>query len=466
MKKKINFSKVTTTFIQSLPVKLAGSLFLIFNLAGSCSDPSEIGLVLDPTTNQIGVFYTEIPLSTTMVLYDSFNTTSQGRLVIGGDVDDFFGTTESIGFSRLSFNPNAAKPNNEAIFDSAKFTINVQATDGIGFDAPKSYRVHRLLEPILDTSYYNFSHLRFSEETIAEGSFIIKPDTANLLTMDVKAELAAELFEKLTTNDPAFTNIFTFRDYFPGIAITGNVTDNANISAAVGNGTGMTLYYHYANDTVSRTFPINTIQSRHFNHVKNDRSGTPTSVMTERGVAYDIPGDIVGGKANLGMFVKIDTSPLDIFLDTLENITFNQILMELGPIEEFPEFKRPTRNMVLYFATENNRLYTRFDGAVVAVQTENASQTSFGPDGNVVPSTGNQNSLSLNPETRLFRNQITSYINAIHRNGLIRTDLFLYPNFPSAPNNPVSTDESKRTLRQYKVNKDRIMLKVFYTRIR
>lgn len=466
MKKRINFSKVTTIFIQSLPVKLVGSLFLILYLAGSCSDPSEIGLVLDPGTNQIGVFYAEIPLSASLVLYDSFNTTSQGRLVVGGDVDEFFGTTESIGYSRLSYNPNAAKPNNEAIFDSAKFTINVQATDGIEFDAPKTYRVHRLLEPILDTSYYNFSQLRFSDETIAEGSFIIQPDTSNLLRMDVKAELAAELFEKLTTNDPAFSNIFTFRDYFLGIAITGNATDNANISAAVGNGTGMILYYHYENDTVSRTYPINTIQSRHFNEVKNDRSGTPISVMTERGVAYEIPGDIVGGKANLGLFVKIDTSPLDIFLDTLENITFNQILMEIGPIQEYPEFKRPTGNMVMYFATEDNKLYTRFDGALIAVQSESARQTSIGPDGDIVPSSGSENFLSLDPESRLFRNQVTSYINAIYRDGLVRTDLFLYPKFPSVPQNPSNSDESKRTLREYKVNKDQIVLKIFYTRIR
>lgn len=449
-----------------MPVKLVGSLFLILYLAGSCSDPSEIGLVLDPGTNQIGVFYAEIPLSASLVLYDSFNTTSQGRLVVGGDVDEFFGTTESIGYSRLSYNPNAAKPNNEAIFDSAKFTINVQATDGIEFDAPKTYRVHRLLEPILDTSYYNFSQLRFSDETIAEGSFIIQPDTSNLLRMDVKAELAAELFEKLTTNDPAFSNIFTFRDYFPGIAITGNATDNANISAAVGNGTGMILYYHYENDTVSRTYPINTIQSRHFNEVKNDRSGTPISVMTERGVAYEIPGDIVGGKANLGLFVKIDTSPLDIFLDTLENITFNQILMEIGPIQEYPEFKRPTGNMVMYFATEDNKLYTRFDGALIAVQSESARQTSIGPDGDIVPSSGSENFLSLDPESRLFRNQVTSYINAIYRDGLVRTDLFLYPKFPSVPQNPSNSDESKRTLREYKVNKDQIVLKIFYTRIR
>nr|MBI1231830.1 DUF4270 family protein [Cytophagales bacterium] len=449
-----------------MPVKLSASLGLILYMTGSCSDPSEIGLVLDPGSNQIGVFYTEIPLSASMVLYDSFNTTSQGRLVIGGDVDPFFGTTSSIGYSRLSFNSNAAKPNNEAIFDSAAFTINVQATDGADFSTPKTYRVHRLMEPILDTSYYNFNELHFSDETIAEGSFIIKPDTANLLRMNVKAEVASELFQKLTSNDPVFSNIFTFRDYFPGIAITGDVSDNANISAAVGNGTGMILYYHYQDDTVSRTYPINTIQSRHFNQVISDRSGTPTAVIEQRGVAYDIPGSLVGGKANIGLFVKIDTSPLEEFLDTLENVTFNQIVMEVGPVESYPEFKRPTRTKVLYFATEDNKLYTRFDGSVVSVQSENSAQTALDPQGNVVPATGSQNALSLDPESRVFRNQVTSYVNALYRNGLVLTDLFLYPNFPGQPNNPVTTDESKRTLRQYVVNKDRIVLKVFYTRVR
>ncbi|MCC5937369.1 MAG: DUF4270 family protein [Lunatimonas sp.] len=449
-----------------MPAKLAASLFIVLHLAGSCTDPSEIGLVLDPSTNQIGVFYAEIPLSASMVLYDSFNTTSQGRLVIGGDVDDFFGKTEAIGYSRLSYNPNAAKPNAEAIFDSAVFTINVQSVFGVDFDQPKTFSVHRLEEPILDTSYYNFNSLRFSDETIAGGSFSLRPDTVNTLRMPLNPDLAGELFDKLTNSDPAFSNIFNFREYFPGIAIKGNPEENTSVSVAVGNGTGMMLYYHYDEDTVSRSFPISTLQSRHFVGVTSDRNGTPTEVITERGVAYDVPGNLVGGKSTLGLFVKLNTQALETFLDTLESTTFNQILLEVGPIEEYPEFKWPTRNMVMFFSGENNRLYRRFDGAVIAVQSEGASQTSRDQAGNIVPSAGSQNSLNLNEETRVFRNQVTSYVNALYRDGLIRTDLMLYPNFPSTQNNPVTSDESKRSLRQYKVNKDRIVLKVYYTKVR
>lgn len=466
MKKKNSCSKAISIFTQNLPAKVAGALFFVLHLAGSCTDPSDIGLVLDPSSNQIGVFYAEIPLSASMVLYDSFNTTSQGRLVIGGDVDDLFGKTEATGYSRLSYNPAAAKPNSEAIFDSAVFTINVQSVHGVDFDQPKTFRVHRLEEPILDTSYYNFSSLRYSDETLAEGSFLIRPDTVNSLRMPLKEEVAAELFGKLVNDDPAFSNIFAFRNYFPGIAIKGNPEENTSVSAAVGNGTGMMLYYHYDEDTVSRTFLITTLQSRHFVGVSSDRSGTPTEMIMERGRAYDVPGDLVGGKSTLGLFLKLDTQPLEAFLDTLQNTTFNQILLEVGPIEAYPEFMWPTRNMIMYFVGENNRLYRRFDGAVIAVQSEGASQISRDQQGNVVPSSSNQSSLNLDEESRVFRNQITSYVNAIYRDGLIRTDLMLYPSFPSTQNNPVTADESKRSLRQYKVRKDKLVLKVYYTRIR
>jgi hypothetical protein len=408
VKKKNSYLKVITIFIQTLPAKLAGALFLILAFAGSCTDPSEIGLVLDPDSNQIGVFYTEIPLSASMVLYDSFNTTNQGRLVVGGDISPFFGITESIGISRLSFNPGGTKPNQEAIFDSAKFSMNVVDLAGTGFDQEKSFKVHRLLEQIQDTSYYNTSFLPFEEATIASGSFILRPDTVNTLTMDLNPDLAMDLFDRLTSNDGAFANIFSFREYFPGIAITGNPEEDVTVAAATGGGTGITLYYHYDEDTVSRTYPINTIQSRHFNHVRSDRSGTPTETITERGRAFDIPGDRVGSKANLGLMIKLDMEPLHDFLDTLSNITFNQITMEAGPVQTFPEHKRPIQNMVMYFLDENNRIYTRSDGAAVAVQGERQSQTGIDQQGNTVPSAGNQTSLVLNGESRIFQNQITS----------------------------------------------------------
>lgn len=465
---KKSFLKAITISTQTLQVKVLGALCSIVIFAGACSDPSEIGLVLDPGSNQIGVFYEEIPLSSFLVLEDSFNTTNQSRLVVGGDHSDIFGITESIGYSRLSFNPGGVLPEDNAIFDSAIFNFNIVELIGDDFEEEKEFKVHRLLESIEDTTYYNFNALDYEENiSLAEGSFLLQADTINRVSMDLSPDFAAELFGKLTSQDPVFDNIFAFREYFPGIVIKGNPAQNTSVSLAVGSGTGITMYYHYDEDTVSTAYPINTIQSRHFNQVISDRQGTVTEQIVENNVAYDVAGDKVGVKAGLGLLIKLDMSPLHEFLDTLENVTFNQILLEVGPIDEYPEGKNPYGALVMYFATDGGEFYRReLDGVKVAVQGETNTQTGLNQDGNVVPVTGNQTGLAFNTETRVYANQITSYVNALYRSGLVKTDLFLYPNTPSTERGVVSFDAFKRSLKEFVVDKDQIKMKIYYSKVR
>jgi hypothetical protein len=102
----------------------------------------------------------------------------------------------------------------------------------------------------------------------------------------------------------------------------------------------------------------------------------------------------------------------------------------------------------------------------VAVQGENNTHTGLDVDGNVVPLTGNQNGLAYNSETRVYANQITSYVNAMYRSGLVKTDLFLYPNTPSTESGVVSFDAFKRSLKEFAVDKDNIKVKVYYSKIR
>src|SRR5690606_9374539 len=194
-KKTNSFLKVITTSTQNWRAKGAAALLGLVALGSACSDPSEI--ILDPDNNQIGVFYAEIPLSASMVLLDSFNTTRPGYLAVGGDVCPFFGTTEAIANSRLSFHPGGLAPTEDAIFDSAKFHLNIAAVSGTGCSQGKTFTVHRLQEQILDTTYYNFSSLPFEQSSIAEGSFVLKADSINAVSMPLEEGLALELFNKL-----------------------------------------------------------------------------------------------------------------------------------------------------------------------------------------------------------------------------------------------------------------------------
>lgn len=468
MNKTKNFLKAITTSIQSLPAKVAASLLTVTALAGACADPSEI--ILDPDNNQIGVFYAEIPLSASMVLLDSFSTTRTGYLVVGGDESPFFGNTEAIAYSRLSFNPGGKAPTEEAIFDSAKFHLNIANVSGTGFNQSKTFTVHRLQEQILDTTYYNFSSLPFEEKAIAEGSFTLKADTINAVSMPLDEALALDLFNKLKSNDPVFDDIFAFRDYFPGIAITGNPEQQVTASIAPGNGTGISLYYHYEDDTVSTAYPINTIQSRYFNQIINDRTGTPTEKITEAGIAYELDGELIGSKANVGLVLKLDTQPISDFLDTLDNVTFNQFSLEMGPLENFPETKQPIRDIVLYFADEDNGILSRADGKLLSVQAEGQVQVEgVDANGQTIPAADRPTSLLFNSERFVFSQQLNAYVSALFRHGLERTDLILYPRSPGASvPSPVTTtaDEFRHSLKEYVVNKNIIKLKVYYSKVK
>src|SRR5690606_37580881 len=186
---------------------------------------------------------------------------------------------------------------------------------------------------------------------------------------------------------------------FPGIAILGNPAEQAAATIAPGGGTGISLYYHYEGDTVSKAYPINTIQSRYFNHIKSDRSGTPTEVISEPGLPYELAGNLVGSKASLGLVLRLDTQPIEDFLDTLDNVTFNQFVLEMGPLENFPDNKQPPKNLIMYFAGSDNGFMERADGRRVAVQAEKEIQVEgIDETGKAIPAVDRPNSLIFNGE--------------------------------------------------------------------
>ncbi|AWW33183.1 hypothetical protein DN752_13580 [Echinicola strongylocentroti] len=478
--KKNNFSKVITTSIQNWQAKLAGLLLLSTPLIYGCEDPSDIGLVLDPEANRIGVFYAEIPLSAYLVSADSLNTTNSGTLVAGGDISDYFGRTEATAYSRLTFSTSATIPESEAILDSAKFSLGIGSLTAEDLDEAKTFSAYKLTEPILDTAYYNFDHLAYEEAPFAAGSFMLKENSDTVVFMNLEEALADDLFTKLKGEDPVFNDIFSFRDYFPGFALKGSPEQQTTINVIREEhntgytNTGIKLYYRNSEeDTVSSVYSIYTNGVRHFNSITNDPSGTPTSIVTEKNTAYDV-GDLVGSKALLGHMVKLNMEPLSNFLDTLGNVIFNKASLEMGPTENFPDSNMPIQGMIQYLADDNNEILRREDGAPYSVQQKGYPQTTTDDDGNVVPvfTSGGANPLAFNTEKFIYtpadsRYGITDYVDALYRTDVVRTDLLLYPaSITYSGNSIVASNSLTRSLREYIVNQNSITLKIYYTKLR
>jgi len=444
----------------TLRAKLVGGLFITLSIASSCSDPSTLGLDLDPNNNQIGVFYTEIPLSASMVLLDSFNTTNAGSMVIGGLTDDFFGKSEGIGFSRLAINPTGARPTENAVLDSVKFNFQVETVIGNDLSTPKTLSVHLLNERILDTTYFSFDRLDFDPIPIATGNFNFSKRQDTTVSVQMESTFSQFIFDELKKGD-AFRDVFTFRNLISGIALQGNTDENTSTSIRVGNGTGIVVYYKNQGDTVSRGYSITTAQSRHFNFVNSDRSGTPTAVISQPGQSYDV-GNRVGIKSNVGLVMKIDTSPIDSFLDTLTNVTFNDITIEMGPISDHAATNRPPFTMLMYFTDNTNSILSNSSGGALAVQQEGQPQMIENENGEKEPATNVPTYLSFNNNTNIYGQRLTSYVNAVYRLGLQRKDLLLYPSTPTQGGG----DVFKKSFRGFTVDQNNIKLKIYYSKIR
>jgi hypothetical protein len=451
--------KVITTSILTSPAKLFVSLFTIFSITSSCEDPSSIGLILDPENNQIGVFYQEIPLSATVFMRDSLSTTNTGFLVYGIEESDFFGDTEAIGYSRLFFNRDIRKPEQNAILDSVIFNINMVNVLGNDLSDSKTIAVHVLNEQIEDKLYYNFSSLDYDPDPIISASFNFSNRQDTLLSFPIANDFTQNVFEELKNGD-AFTDIFTFREFLPGLVFKGVDNENVSFSTRVGNNTGMVFFYKNEGDTISRAYPISTginnNFARHFSQVINDPTGTPTEVIDRKTVDFDL-GPMAGGKSLLGLLVKLDMSPLDAFLDTLENVTFNQVTLEFGPLQNNIATNRPPQFQIMYFTNETNEILLRSDGLPMAVQ----------PDGR--PQIDNDKKEPLYSEgpallihsrqNNIYSQFITSHVSSIYRKQIQRRDFILNPGSPVG-------DDFRRSLSEYVFEKNTIKLKIFFSSAR
>jgi hypothetical protein len=386
-------------------------------------------------------------------------TTNPEALVFGGDEGDFFGKTEATAYSRMLFNRDVLRPEPNAVLDSVRFNFNVVSVNADNLSAEKTIRVHRLNEQIRDVNYYNFSSLDYNEDPIFEVAFDFSTRQDTLVFADlVENEFVDEVFEALKDGS-AFSDIFTFREFLPGLVFKGSSDENVTFNVRPGNNTGLIFFFRNEGDTVSRAFPIATglanNSARHFNQVVMDRTGTPTEVITEKFVTYDL-GDRVGAKNNTGLLVKLDMSPLDDFLDTLVNVTFNQVGLELGPMENNFTTNRPPQFLQMFFTNETNRVLLG-DAGAFAVQSDGRPQ--FDPTtGNPIVSEAPA-LLAHNSELNIYRQLITSHVNAIYRGNLQRRDFILYPLVGG-------TDEYRRSLREFVIDSRSPVLKIYYSKTR
>lgn len=464
MKKRNRLTKSCTISTPTWRAKHTALAFVFLIFLNACSDPSAVGIELAPGNNQIGVRYAEFELPAQVVLLDSFETTTnsirRGILSVGHEQDDFFGITEASAYTRMQFNPSVSRPESEAVLDSVFFDLRIVSVNGSNLDEGKYYSVHRITEPILDTTYFNTDQIPFESSPIAFQELVFGETKDTTVQLSVTPAFQEEMFGKMKRGRE-FESVFSFREYFPGIVLKARTGDDATIGFLQGENTGFTFYYHLPGDSVSMSYQLRTNASRGFVGVESDRTGTPLQGVQETNQSYEV-GDLVGAKANLGMTIKLDTSPIDEFLDTLSGVVFNQIRFEIGETEPYEEGQSPLFSGYLYFTGDNNQFIRRaIDNNPITVQRSGQPQLELDLDGNEIPAVRAPAQLIFDETTDTYGVDLTSYFNAVFRESIVNRDWLFYGGLVASGS---EDDDFKKSLRQFVTRQDRIKIKAIYSR--
>jgi len=338
----------------------AGLIALWVLFLFQCEDPNEIGLELRTDSDKVGAFYSEIDIPSSVIGLDSLLTSSSPRLLAGNYADPDLGKITASGFTRYSFGASKLNIPDSAIYDSIYLRMNVDYTYGPGTSGFQNFTVHELSEEINDTlAYFSFSDIAYESEPIGSGSFLLPADEDTVLQYRISDDYGNALFNAsidTTLIDP--DEVSTLHSLFKGFAFISDPMNNSLLRYnQESDDSGLWLYYHFTGDTASRAYTFKFFTTVNFNRIVADRTGTPLEGIDDEPLTEFFPADNkTYVQSGTGLIPKLDLTPVLEFFDTISNVAFNRVVLEVH-INGLGFNENPPSSLTLYYTDENNRRF-------------------------------------------------------------------------------------------------------------
>ncbi|MBR9998025.1 MAG: DUF4270 family protein [Cyclobacteriaceae bacterium] len=394
-------------------------------------------------SDKVGAFYTEIDIPTSVISVDSILTSSSARLLAGHYTDPDLGEMTASGYTRFSFGESRLNIPEEAVYDSIYLNLNVDYTYGPGVSGIQNFSVHELTEDIIDTlAYFRYNEIAYDPEPVGTGAFLLPTDQDTTIFYKLNDDFGNALFDSARDTliiDPDEES--TLYDLFKGFAFIADPANNSLLRYNQESGeSDLSLYYHEPGDTVAQFYKFRFFTIANFNRIVTDRTGTPLEGIEEQPLTEFTPSDnktyIQSGG---GLIPKLDLTPILDYFDTISDLAFNKVVLEVRIID--PAFnENPPSQLTFYFTDENNRRI-RSGSEFLGLRVEGSSDL-------VRPPFVEDNNNYEAPAT-LYTGEILPGINPYHQ-------LLLFP------------PEFGFTLsiNHFKVDPGNIRAKIYYTRLK
>jgi len=333
-------------------------IFLLALFLFHCEDPNEIGLELRADSDKVGAFYAEIDIPSSVISLDSILTSSSARLLAGNYINMDLGKITASGYTRFSFGNSKLSIPDSAVYDSIYLFLNVDYIYGPGVLELQSFTVHELTEDINDTvAYFSFSDIEYDTEPLGNGTFLLPEDEDTLIYYRLSDDYGNALFNAASDStiiDP--DEVSTLQDLFKGFAFFADPGNNTLLRYnQESDESGLQLFYHKPGDTVQSFYEFKFFTTANFNRIISDRTGTPLEGIEDQPYTEFIPSDNkTYVQSGAGLIPKLDMAPIFDFFDSIPNIAFNRVILEIKINDPLPN-ENPPSSITLYFTDETNR---------------------------------------------------------------------------------------------------------------
>jgi len=299
-------------------------LFLLISVS-SCKDPDELGLEVQPTSDQISVLKSDsATLFTRTVKEDSLPSKSVSLQLLGSYTDPVFGRSDASFYTQVLLGLSFSNTADTLIPDSLVLSLAYSGHYG-DTTTPQVVHVYQLTESILsDTGYYTTKTFSDSAIDLANNfTFIPKPSDSVLVgSSNQPAQLRiplsmAKASEILSfAHRPALSDNSAWLSFFKGLYVkTDPILNGGTISYfdLYSSYSKLTVYFKKSSDTTTLHYDFSLYNGIRVNHQEHDYTGSTVGNQLNNSTFNDSLNYI---QAMAGVKTKITFPYLKHFTDS------------------------------------------------------------------------------------------------------------------------------------------------------
>ncbi|MBO0320731.1 DUF4270 family protein [Muricauda sp. CAU 1633] len=325
-------------------------------LAGEAFTDSNLRVVLLDT----------LSVETSTMKFDSIITSQSSRMLVGKYTDSIFGTIKASSY--VGMVPSTFTIDSEAEYDSIVLYLHLDKyyyNDTLQTNTIHVKQITKTLKPQEGDDFYNTATAEYDSEDIGTLSYLPRPLASDSLEIRISDDLGTDIFTKL--QEKTITSSDQFKDYFKGVALLPDETDNGSIIGFSKSTTAsfMRLYFSTAEensreqDYLDIDLDLSSSPAPFFNQILAENPIAPLQTLVDKEInlSSSASNDQSFIQSGIGIASRIQFPHIKSIYDITGKGTILDAVLKIKPSNGTYDHKLVLRDTLsLYVVDRNNDL--------------------------------------------------------------------------------------------------------------